>query len=147
MCADSRIITSHPRRSSLRLGETVGNQRALGVSCNKSHQHTVNSGSFFSESMSVCVSYRIVECRPARVMPFPVMGDGRVLPPWRSSMERLQGLDLSITASGLFSTQSPSNLAHHEDERRNEKKGTLKPAVMSLFKPIKTQTWTPLNVV
>lgn len=55
-------------------------------------------------------------------MPFPVIGDCRVFPPWRSSIERLQGLDLSITASGLFSTESPSNLSHGEYKTNNKRK-------------------------
>ncbi len=80
----------------------------------------------------VCASYRNVECRPARVIPFPVMGDGRVLPPCRSSIERLQGFDLSTTASGLFSKQSPSNLLHHESNRQNNKP-TLKAAGVGNF--------------
>lgn len=64
-----------------------------------------------------CGFYRIVECRPARVMLFPVMEEGRVPPPCRSSIERLQGLDLSITASGSFSADSPSNLLRHENKK------------------------------
>lgn len=65
---------------------------------------------WFSSREFACLSYRNVECRPTRVMPLPVIGDCRAFPPWRSSMERLQGLDLSRPASRLFSTESPSNL-------------------------------------
>lgn len=75
----------------------------------KTHNETI---SVVVAHACVCALYRNVECRPTRVIPFPDTGDGRVLPPCRSSIERLQDLDLSITASGLFSRQSPSKLSH-----------------------------------
>lgn len=64
--------------------------------------------------------YRIVECRPARLMPLPVMLDGRVPPLCRSSIERFQDLDLSKAPSVLFSTQSPSYLQHQGNKISNQ---------------------------
>lgn len=86
-----------------------------GGQSHRPHKHT-------RPMESTVPPYRNVECRPVRVMPFPVIGDCRVFPPWRSSIERLQGLDLSITASGLFSTESPSNLSHGEYRTNNKSK-------------------------
>lgn len=53
--------------------------------------------------------HRKVECLPEREMLLPT-GEGKLLPRCRSSIERLQGLDLSIELSTLFSKLSKSNL-------------------------------------
>lgn len=100
--------------------QVLGGQGAQSaVKSHRPHKHTGRMESFCRNHEPVCPPYRNVECRPVRVMPFPVIGDCRVFPPWRSSIERLQGLDLSITASGLFSTESPSNLSHGEYKTNN----------------------------
>lgn len=103
--------------------QVVGGQGAKSaVKSHRPHKHTRRMEFFCRNHETVCPPYRNVECRPVRVMPFPVIGDCRVFPPWRSSIERLQGLDLSITASGLFSTESPSNLSHGEYKTNNKSK-------------------------
>ena len=53
--------------------------------------------------------YRKFECLPEREMLLPT-GEGKLLPRCRSSIDRLQGLDLSIEFSTLFSKLSKSNL-------------------------------------
>lgn len=59
----------------------------------------------------VCVcSHLNVECLLDLEMLLPVTADERLFPPWRSSIDRLQGLDLSTELSVLFSELSPSYL-------------------------------------
>lgn len=74
----------------------------------KPHGHGVPAGLLHGS-----VPYRSVECRPERDTLLPT-GEGRLLPLCRSSIERLQGLDLSIEFSTLFSKLSKSNLKEIE---------------------------------
>lgn len=64
-------------------------------------------------SCTASVPYRSVECLPEREALLPT-GEGKLLPLCRSSIERLQGLDLSIEFSTLFSKLSKSNLKEIE---------------------------------
>lgn len=59
------------------------------------------------------VPYRSVECLPEREALLPT-GEGKLLPLCRSSIDRLQGLDLSMEFSTLFSKLSKSNLKETE---------------------------------
>lgn len=111
MCDFLEIITIRPHCSGLTLGDKGVGECGEGKKLAGKSYKPQQMNESLCPSERLCVSYRIVECRP-RVMPLPVMGDGKVLPPCRSSIERLQGFDLSIIASGLFSTRSPSNLLH-----------------------------------
>ncbi len=61
-------------------------------------------------------SHLIVECLLALEMLLPVTADERLFPPWRSSIDRFQGLDLSTVFSVLFSELSPSYLSNAQQQ-------------------------------
>lgn len=61
-------------------------------------------------------SHLIVECLLALEMLLPVTTDERLFPPWRSSIDRFQGLDLSTVFSVLFSELSPSYLSNAQQQ-------------------------------
>lgn len=76
--------------------------------------------------------YRNVECLPEREMLLPT-GEGKLLPRCRSSIDRLQGLDLSMEFSTLFSKLSKSKLQGN----RNSKAGLDSKDAQSASLPVK----------
>lgn len=67
------------------------------------------------KNLFVC-SHLIIECLLALEMLLPVTADERLFPPWRSSIDRFQGLDLSTVFSMLFSELSPSYLSNAQQQ-------------------------------
>lgn len=69
-------------------------------------------------SLLVKETHRSAECLPERDTLLPT-GEGRLLPLCRSSMDLLQGFDLSTELSTVLSTLSKSNLKQKRDARRD----------------------------
>lgn len=82
-----------------------------------------------SASFLIKGTHRSAECLPERDTLLPT-GDGRLLPLCRSSMDLLQGFDLSTELSTVFSTLSKSKLK----QKKNATEG--------LKIHIHTNTWT-----
>lgn len=63
--------------------------------------------------MCLFVSVYLKECRVDRGMLLPLIGDGRLLSPWRSSIDLLQGVSTEISPV-VLSVISPSNLRENK---------------------------------